>query len=93
MKNTVCGHVYSLKGVITALYQNNGIGDERRFPTSLDRVPQEFQARCPVVGCQHWISARGVKRDFVTELTQRQLRSASTRRDSMDPDADEVEVL
>lgn len=93
VKNTACGHVYSLKGVITVLYQNNGIGDERRFPSSLDRVPHEFQARCPVVGCQHWISARGVRRDFDMELTQRQLQSAAARRDSMDPDADEIEVL
>lgn len=89
VKSTVCGHVYSLAGVISALYQEQRVMDERRFPKTLDLVPAEYETRCPVVGCQHKISAGKLKRDFGTELTQRQLQSA---RASVD-DSDAVDVL
>lgn len=89
VKSTVCGHVYSLAGIISALYQAQRIMNERMFPKTLDLVPAEYETRCPVVGCQHEISAGKLKRDFRTELTQRQLLSA---RASVD-DSDAVDVL
>lgn len=89
VKSTVCGHVYSLMGIISALYQAQRIMDEGRFPKSLNQVPMEYETRCPQVGCSHYISAGKLKRDFDTELTQRQLQSA---RDSME-EVDTVEVV
>ena len=84
VKNTVCGHVYSLKGAIQLLFQINA-SSQARVPNSLERVPPNYSANCPVAMCVQRLSPGQLRRDYATELTQRRMQSASaSRRDSMD---------
>lgn len=84
VKNRTCEHVYSLQGAIQILFQANG-ATAAELPTSLDDVPPHFWARCPSVGCSERISAASLRRDFQTEITQRQILSSS-RKMSVDVD-------
>lgn len=81
LKNTKCGHVYSLKGAISLLFQKNA-ARSRTLPSTIDRVPSSYTAQCPCHGCPGVVRRDWLKRDFATELSQRQLQSV--RRDSMD---------
>lgn len=84
VKNNVCGHVYSLKGAIQLLFQINA-SSQAQVPNSLERVPPNYSAPCPVAMCVQRLSPGQLRRDYATELTQRQMQSASAnRRDSMD---------
>lgn len=83
VKNVQCGHVYSLKGAIMFLFQNCARRDAR-VPKELADVPTGYSASCPVAGCPKYFSATDLKRDFATELTQRQAQSQVRPRDSMD---------
>ncbi|CAN8065636.1 unnamed protein product [Agarophyton chilense] len=71
MKNSTCGHVYSLNGVIHLLMQANA-PTGRVVPNTLAEIPGHFSARCPQFGCNKLLKSSTLKRDFATELTQRQ---------------------
>lgn len=91
---SVCGHVYSLEGIIQFLFQRNQASrHERLLPKTLNEVPSHFEAPCPYTGCTRKVTPGSLKRDFAAELSQRQKRSASARRDSVDVDPDEMELL
>lgn len=84
VRNVECDHVYSLKGAISILFQRNA-PSSRQIPESLDRVPAHFRTSCPMAGCGKQFSAGTLKRDYATELTQRQAQqSASMGRQSME---------
>lgn len=87
-KNKRCGHVMSLEGAIAWLYQKNGMRGTP--PTQLSAVPEQLSAACPVVGCNKRMERNTLSRDFHAELTQRQLQSASSRRDTLGPDGIDV---
>lgn len=90
---SVCGHVYSLEGIIQFLFQRNQASRYERLPKTLNEVPSHFEAPCPYTGCTHKVTPGSLKRDFAAELSQRQKRIAYARRDSMDVDPDEVELV
>lgn len=90
----VCGHVYSLEGIIQFLFQrNHGLRRDQLLPKTLTGVPSHFKAPCPYTGCTRSLTPSSLKRDFAVELSQRQKRSASARKDSLDADPDELELL
>eukprot|EP00177_Eucheuma_denticulatum_P005116 GFKZ01009321.1.p1 GENE.GFKZ01009321.1~~GFKZ01009321.1.p1 ORF type:complete len:202 (+),score=26.63 GFKZ01009321.1:543-1148(+) len=81
----ICGHVYSLEGVIQYLMQHNR-ASRADMPTELQEVPPQYSAPCAYTGCSTSIRAGTLKRDYATELSQRQMRTASQRRISMEVD-------
>lgn len=88
VKCSDCGHVYSQEGAISYLYQGMR-KTTRKLPVRLDDVPAHFEARCPVAGCPVTLRAASLKRDFATELSQRQIREAAQTQDA---DVDVCEV-
>lgn len=93
IKNSECRHVYSLNGVLSCFAQNAQVSIPQSSQ-SLDIIPSSWSARCPVVGCNAKIRRNQLKKDYQTELTQRQM-AMSTRRDSVDIDdvGDDVEEI
>lgn len=83
-KNTKCNHVYSLQGVLEYLHQKNRTTSSR-MPQSLQDVPKSWKCECPVAGCRRSVEAVSLKRDYETELTQRQIQSPE-KRDALDVD-------
>ncbi|KAI0559417.1 E3 SUMO-protein ligase Nse2 (Mms21) [Gracilaria domingensis] len=83
MKNMVCGHVYSLKGAIHLLMQANA-SSSRTVPSTLAEVPDHYSARCPQYGCNKLLKPSTLKRDFATELTQRQQQASTQEPETME---------
>lgn len=83
MKNAPCGHVYSLKGAIQLLMQHNAPRGKNP-PAVLAEVPGHYSAKCPQFGCSKLVRPSTLKRDYATELSQRQQQSATQARESMD---------
>lgn len=83
MKNTECGHIYSLKGVIQLLMHDNAPRG-RAIPATIAEVPNHFSARCPQFGCNKLLRPSSLKRDFATELTQRQQQGSAQEPESVE---------
>lgn len=83
MKNTECGHIYSLKGVIQLLMHDNA-PKGRDVPETIAEVPNHFSARCPQFGCNKLLRPSSLKRDFATELTQRQQQGSAQEPESVE---------
>lgn len=88
----ICGHVYSLEGIIQYLFQENTSQKNRpRVPQSLKEVPDNWKAKCAYAGCPQIVRKSNLERDFAAELSQRQRRLATARQESMD--VDNVDLL
>lgn len=85
LKNSKCGHVYSTEGALHLLYHQNKTSG-MRLPNSLTTVKSNWKALCPISGCNSHFQANTLKRDFQMELTQRQMQSTASHRESMDVD-------
>lgn len=90
VKNSECKHVYSLEGVLSFLAQNAQIKIPSQNP-SLDIIPAKWSARCPVAGCNFKIRRSQLKKDYQTELSQRQM-AMSVKQESADVEDDVEQV-
>lgn len=94
-KSIKCGHIYSLAGIIQLMSQVNGRGANmaNRIKT-LDEIPASWSCRCPVAGCQQQVGREFLRRDYMTEQTQRELLETETPgrngRDSMAVDVEDM---
>lgn len=82
-KNSACGHVYSAEGALMLLNQTH----KRNF-NSLEQVPHNFTAPCPVARCTRTFNSGTLARDYAAEHSQR-LRSATH---NTEEDDDEIFV-
>lgn len=83
--NTKCNHVYSKDGIVTYFaLKFKGMAHAQEWKEIKD-IPDNVDIDCPVAGCSTTITKAVLKRDYQTEVTQRQMHSSS-RRDSMDVD-------
>lgn len=90
VKNSECKHVYSLEGVLSFFAQDAQVQIPSQNP-SLDIIPTNWSARCPVAGCNFKIRRSQLKKDYQTELSQRQM-AMSVQQESVDiDDVDDVE--
>lgn len=90
VKNSECKHVYSLEGVLSFFAQDAQVQIPPQNP-SLNIIPTTWSARCPVAGCNFKIRRSQLKKDYQTELSQRQM-AMSVQQDSIDiDDVDDVE--
>lgn len=90
VKNSECKHVYSLEGVLSFFAQNAQAKIPSQSP-SLDIIPANWSARCPVAGCNSKIRRNQLKKDYHTQLSQRQM-AMSAQQDSVDIDDVEDDV-
>lgn len=92
LKNSTCVHVFSTAGIVSLIAQANRISVTE--PYTLDQLPMEAKARCPVAPCPHHVSRMTLKRDYATELTQRQnLASQMVPHDEEDVAEEEEELI
>lgn len=92
-KSIKCGHVYSLPGIIQLMSQVNGRANMANRIKTLDDIPAGWSCRCPVAGCQQQVRREFLRRDYMTEQTQRELLETETPgrgRDSMGVDVEDL---
>lgn len=92
-KSIKCGHVYSLAGIIQLMSQVNGRGHMANRIKTLDEIPADWSCRCPVAGCQQQVRREFLRRDYMTEQTQRELletEAPGQGRDSMAVDIEDM---
>ena len=95
LKNMECVHTYSTVGIVQLIAQKNGI--KLKEPITLDQLPMNVKARCPVAPCSHWVSRKTLKKDYQAEYSQRQQRAASQMVDrdeeGLDVEMDDADII